>query len=128
MAAVRKRLGTGRKPGSGRKPGQTYTRGPNKPSTHKPWTGMIERALAQYAKGDIEQGQVLRHIADGLVARALAGDPFSIKEIAERLDGKPVQPIAGTGDEGAILHAVEIRIVDPLSPAQTQAAALPKKV
>lgn len=122
--AVRKRLATGRKPGSGRKPGTTYV----KVNSQKPWTAALERATAQYAKGDVGMGQALRRIADGVVARALAGDPFSIKEIGERFDGKAVQPVAGTGEAGAILHAVEIRIVDPLSPAQAQAAALPQTV
>lgn len=37
----------------------------------------------------------LRRIADKLVASAMAGNPFAIQQIADRLDGKPTQPIAG---------------------------------
>lgn len=37
----------------------------------------------------------LRRIADKLVASAVAGNPFAIQQIADRLDGKPTQPIAG---------------------------------
>lgn len=37
----------------------------------------------------------LRRIADKLIVSAMAGNPFAIQQIADRLDGKPTQPIAG---------------------------------
>lgn len=77
-------------------------RGPpkgNKNATHdKPWTKALERALAQFNEGGIRSGAAIRRIADGVVRRAIAGDAIACREIAERLDGKPVQPVAGQID------------------------------
>lgn len=64
----------------------------------KPWTNALERALAQYSAGKLTAGKALRSIADGVVRDALAGDAVARREIAERLDGKPVQPVAATVD------------------------------
>lgn len=72
----------------------------------KPWTNALERALAQYKAGDVRMGQALRRIADGVVERALAGDAAACKEISERLDGKPVQPIAGKIDSTVTVEVV----------------------
>lgn len=71
----------------------------NKNGAHdKPWTKALERALLQYEAKGIRAGEAIRHIADGVVKRALAGDGVAVKELSERLDGKPVQPIAATVD------------------------------
>lgn len=79
----------------------------NKNATHdKPWTNALERALAQYKAGDLRMGQALRRIADGVVKRALDGDAAAVKEISERLDGKPVQPVAGKIDTNVTVEVV----------------------
>lgn len=79
----------------------------NKNSVHdKPWTNALERALAQYEKGDIKMGQALRRIADRVVRDAIGGDALARREIAERLDGKPVQPLAGKVDTNITLEIV----------------------
>lgn len=62
----------------------------------KPWTNALQRALSRYTAKDVKALQALNRIADGVVRDALAGDAAARKEIAERLDGKPVQPIAAT--------------------------------
>lgn len=54
----------------------------------KPWRDALTLALKD---GD---GLKLRNIAEKLVAAAEAGDLQAIKEIADRLDGKPVQALA----------------------------------
>lgn len=72
----------------------------------KPWTNALERALAQYSDGNLKAGQALRGIADGVVKRALAGDAIACKEIAERLDGKPVQAIAATVDTNITVEVI----------------------
>lgn len=88
----------------------------NKFASHdKPWTDALRRVLAQYEDGDVKRGNALRKIAEVTIQQALAGDKDARKEIAERLDGKPLQPIAGTGEHGEILlQAIERIIVDPL--------------
>lgn len=74
----------------------------------------LRRELA--AKGD--DSFALRKIAANLIDKAMEEADFqSIREIADRLDGKPAQAIVG-GDEGEELRIItEIRniIVDPKS-------------
>ncbi|MFZ5594739.1 MAG: hypothetical protein ACOY4D_10880 [Pseudomonadota bacterium] len=53
----------------------------------------------------------LERIASALVARAEEGDLTAIKEIADRLDGKPVQAIAGAGEDDTPV-VVTLRIMD----------------
>ena len=55
----------------------------------KEWQAALKYALKKYERGSVKQGLALREIAMGVVERALAGDEFSIKEIGNRLDGKP---------------------------------------
>ena len=71
----------------------------------KPWKEALRISLACYAdkKIDLERGQALRRIADVTVSMALGGDMSAIQEIANRLDGKPVQAIEGTGEGGAMV-------------------------
>jgi len=77
----------------------------------------FRRALQMESK-QLEEGVILKHPKGSLRWNAqkllLAGNPQSIKEIADRLDGRPAQAIVG-GDEGAPpLQINEIRhtIVD----------------
>jgi len=56
----------------------------------KRWQKAIERALAR-SGGDIDAG--LNPIADRLIAAATAGDKDAIREIGDRLDGKPKQSV-----------------------------------
>lgn len=58
----------------------------------KPWRQAIDMALRD------KDGMALRRIANRLVAAAEAGDMQAISEIANRLDGKPVQMLEGNGD------------------------------
>jgi hypothetical protein len=52
----------------------------------------------------------LRIVADKLVANAINGDTTAIREIADRLDGKPAQAVDVSGDDRRII--VEIRRFD----------------
>jgi hypothetical protein len=45
--------------------------------------------------GSIEGSTKLRDIADALVSKAIEGDFAAIKEVADRIDGKVPQAIAG---------------------------------
>lgn len=57
----------------------------------------------------------LRVIADRLVKEAMAGEPWAIQQVADRLDGKPAQAIVGDDDADPInlLHRIERVIVSP---------------
>ena len=68
----------------------------NKNATkNKPWIGALNKAIAQ---GDAER---LRNIAEKLLKAAEEGEPWAIKELADRLDGRSVQPINASIDATA---------------------------
>ena len=74
------------------------------------WGETIRRAVAQ------NDAVKLRGIADKLVELALAGDVAAMREMGDRLDGKPAQQVQLSGDPDAPLrHRVEQVIVDPES-------------
>lgn len=60
----------------------------------------------------------LRVIAEQLVAAAAGGDVTAIREVADRLDGKPAQAIVGDDEADAVrvIHEVRRSIVDPRHP------------
>lgn len=65
----------------------------------KIWQQAIKRALARKAKSNVDAG--LDKVADNLVKAATDGkDQWAIKEIGDRIDGKSVQAVEGTGDNG----------------------------
>jgi hypothetical protein len=71
----------------------------NKNATkNKLWEDALRRALLA------EDGKKLRSLADKLIARAEEGDVTALKEIGDRMDGKPTQTIGG--DPDAPIHTV----------------------
>jgi len=62
------------------------------------WTQAIRWALAHHESSSIKRGQALDKIAVKLIELALEGDMAAIREIGNRLDGKPVQPVSGHHD------------------------------
>jgi hypothetical protein len=77
----------------------------------RPWSDAIKRALARRADGD---GRDLNALADVLVDKALEGDLPALKELGDRLDGKPAQAldVGGQADNPVITEVVR-RIVKP---------------
>jgi len=79
----------------------------------KPWRDALMRAISRRASEN--DPQALEKIADAIVAAAISGDIQAIKEIGDRVDGKPAQAIIG-GDEDdpsiSMHHVIERRIVD----------------
>lgn len=61
-----------------------------------------------------EDSKALRGIARSLIAAASEGKMDAIKEIGDRMDGKPAQAIEN-GEDGAfeVLQRIETVIVDP---------------
>lgn len=95
-------------------PGQSGNPG-GRPKT-KPFKEALLMEAAAAERGDpceAKQGS-LRWNARQLLNQ---GDVPSIKELADRLDGKPTQAIVGDDDHDAIKFVAEIRrtIVDPQS-------------
>lgn len=79
-----------------RKPGDT---------NDKWWADAIRRAVNVETKDPLtgEKVKRLRRIADSLVTAAEGGDIAAIKEIGDRLDGKPRQATEVTGEGGGPL-------------------------
>lgn len=77
-------------------PGQSGN--PNGRPKSKPFREAIQRALEE--AGDDKKA--LQAVAAALVGKAMMGDVPAIKEIADRIDGKVTQPIAGDEDGGPI--------------------------
>ena len=61
----------------------------------RPYQEALRHALATYAdsKRKIEAGHALRKIAYRHIAAALDGDTTAMRDLADRLDGKPTQPV-----------------------------------
>ena len=64
----------------------------------RPKTKPFREALQRALKAAESDSEMLDKVALALVAKAYEGDVPAIKEIADRLDGKVTQPIAGDGD------------------------------
>lgn len=64
----------------------------------KRWSGAIRRALNEYTDDNVKQGEALIKIAQVIVREAIAGDKDAIREIGNRLDGKPAQALTLSGD------------------------------
>jgi hypothetical protein len=72
------------------------------------WAETLNRALLA------EDGKKLRELADKLINRALEGDVTALKEIGDRVDGRPMQAHELSGpDGGEIPHKVEVILVRP---------------
>ena len=80
---------------------------------NKPWADALSRALEIHKPSD--QRVKLDALACSLVEKAMSGDTNALKEIGDRLDGKPKQQIEATGlDGGAIeISRIERVITDP---------------
>ena len=82
----------------------------------KPWRGAIRKAVCELraADGDDKKVKALQLLANRLVTKGLDGDIAAIKEIGDRLDGKPMQ---GVGlDVAVAITTIERTIVDPVDP------------
>lgn len=62
----------------------------------KPWREAINRAIARAQNDDDYRS--LNKLADKLLEKAAEGDMGALKELGDRLDGRPAQAITGADD------------------------------
>ena len=67
----------------------------------RPFWSAIEKLCAQ------EKGKRLRQAAEKLLDAAAAGDDWAIKELGDRLDGKPAQAIVGADNGPLVINVVK---------------------
>ena len=73
----------------------------------KIWRDALRRAIARREDDD---PQALEKLADKLVSMASEGDIAALRELADRLDGKPKQQTEITGGEDADGNAIPLGI------------------
>ena len=74
---------------------------------NKLWSDTLRRAIAQ------DRGDRVRQAAERLLDEAAKGEPWAIKELADRLDGRSVQSNSFEADGGTVTELV-VRWLDPV--------------
>ena len=65
------------------------------------WSETLRRALVQ------ADGKKLRSLIDKLIEVGAAGDVSALKEIGDRLDGKPTQALTGSDGKELVVRIVD---------------------
>lgn len=78
------------------------------PSRGRPWTEAIDRALKQAVKEPKKGRATLNRLAEKLIGMADAGDLAAMREIADRLEGRPVQAITAQVDTSVTVEIVRL--------------------
>ncbi len=86
----------------------------------KIWRGAIRKAVSERlavedADGKVRKIKALNLLAMSLVKTGLTGDVSALKEIGDRLDGKPAQAIAIKGDPDSPV-IFNLRLGDGIAP------------
>lgn len=72
----------------------------------RPFRAALRRAIAQ------DDGKRIRETAEKLLDLAAAGEPWAVKELIDRTDGKPAQTIVGDPNSPLeMIHQIERTIV-----------------
>ena len=66
------------------------------------WRNAINRALDKRSRA--KQVEAVDELAEKLLAACDAGDLTALKELGDRLDGKPTQPISGDLDVTVVIN------------------------
>lgn len=79
----------------------------------KAWADAVKRAIrAKYGK---EWEESLQELAKQLVEAAATGDLQALKEVGDRIDGKPRQQIEQMGEDGGpIQQKMTVEFVGPI--------------
>jgi hypothetical protein len=97
------------------KPGESGN--PEGAKRHRLWIATLERAIKA------EDGKRLRDAAEKLLTKAAEGEPWAIKELGDRLDGKARQQIEAVDDQGRTLAIGLVAYAN--NPPQVPAEAVP---
>lgn len=84
----------------------------NRNAAHdKPWADALKKAVLQYEDKDagIGRGEALRTLAEKVFKQALGGDSAAVREIGDRLDGKPRQQIEAENSNSNYLYVISDR-------------------
>lgn len=82
------------------------------PKSDKEWREAIRLAVHEVRGAGKSKVKALRMLANTLVDKALEGDVSALKEIGDRLDGKPAQAVALTDADGGPLTVQVVRFAD----------------
>lgn len=86
--------------------------GNNNPAKGKLWKAAINRALEKRSKVDAKEA--LDELAEKLLSACESGEGWALKELGDRLDGKPAQAIIGDDENPLqVVQRVERVIVRP---------------
>ena len=77
----------------------------------KPWQDAINRALARFGEGSYDGG--LNKLADQLIEKCTEGDLPALKELGDRIEGRPAQTTVLEGNEDKPLVMKKARFVSP---------------
>jgi hypothetical protein len=67
--------------------------GNNNATKGKPWRDAIDRALAAREKSRVDGKKALDELAEQLLVAVANGEGWAVKELGDRLDGKPAQSV-----------------------------------
>ena len=70
----------------------------NASKKNREYRNTLLRSLKQYESKSVRRGEALRKVTDRLVELAIQGEPWAVKEIANRIDGRAA--IATREDNG----------------------------
>lgn len=87
--------------------------GNNNAGKAKDWESALRYVANNNSFGRIKKAQALRAIAEKVFQQALDGDMQAIKEIGDRLDGKPKQAIEGQVDSSLTIEVLRFADLDP---------------
>lgn len=93
-------------------PGNKLAAGPRDPKPRRIRQQLVS-ALEEAAAGGPTK---LRQAVDAIIAKAIAGDVAAWNAIADRVDGKPIQPVDGDGEGGPIKHELTVTFVGRTNP------------
>lgn len=65
---------------------------------NKPWRDAIDRALKKRNKSRTDGKKALDELAEKLLVAADNGEGWALKELGDRLEGKPAQSVTVGGD------------------------------
>jgi hypothetical protein len=81
----------------------------------KVWTAAVERALS--ARSALDRKDALEACANALIDKAMEGDMTALKELGDRLEGKPAQAVSLSGPNGGeIPLSLAVKFVKPGEP------------